>query len=55
MRCPHCHHEGPPALSGPYALHTDVPRGLVWLCANDACRVILAVSTERPDELPKAA
>jgi hypothetical protein len=57
MRCPHCQHEGAPVLSGPYALHSEVPRGLVWLCANDKCKTILSVSTKQIDatRLPKAA
>lgn len=58
MRCPHCKHEGPPVLSGPYDLHSEVPRGLVWLCANDECKAILSVSTEQALDgraLPKAA
>ena len=49
MRCPHCKHEGPPVLSGPYALHSEVPRGMVWLCANPACAAILSVSTQREE------
>jgi hypothetical protein len=50
MKCPHCNHNGPPTLSGPYRLHTEVPHALIWLCANDACRAILSVSTERPND-----
>jgi len=34
-----------------YSLHSDVPRALVWLCANPVCKVILSVSTEKPDGL----
>jgi hypothetical protein len=58
MHCPHCRYEGPPILSGPYSLHTEVPRGFVWLCANPVCKTILSVSTEKFDDLaqvPKAA
>lgn len=51
MHCPHCRHEGPPSLSGPYSLHSEAPRTLIWLCTNPVCKAILSVSTEKPDDL----
>ena len=43
--------EGPPSLSGPYSLHSEAPRTLIWLCTNPVCKAILSVSTEKPDDL----
>jgi hypothetical protein len=52
MRCPHCHHEGVPSISGPYDTSDRVPPVAYFVC-RDCDRFLGGAFMQPPPMKPK--